>query len=72
MTKVRKTTRHDISRGAVIKNLETPVKKMSPEPTVPTIEQRLLAKAADADEKIVTGPSLGSMSRAERRKLLFG
>ena len=38
-----------------------------------TIEDRLTAKADLADQMDFTGqPSLGQMTRAERRKLLFG
>jgi len=72
MTKVRKATRHDVSGGPNVKLLAPPAKRKSHEPMAPTIEQRLLTKAAEADEKPVSGPSLGSVSRAERRKLLFG
>ncbi len=41
-------------------------------PAEKTIEHQLEDKAAAADTKIFTSPSLGQMSREARRKLLFG
>jgi len=41
-------------------------------PAATTIEHRLEEKAVAADGKVFPEPSLGKMSRAERRKLLFG
>ena len=39
---------------------------------VPTLEDRLEAKAARGDRADYTGPSLDEMTREQRHKLLYG
>jgi hypothetical protein len=41
-------------------------------PAEKTVEQQLETKAAAADTKTFTGPSLGQLTREARRKLMFG
>ena len=41
-------------------------------PQTATLEDRLVAKAANGDRKAYAGPSLDELSREERHKLLYG
>jgi hypothetical protein len=63
------------SLGYIVTPPAVPSKRAATRPSTQerTIEDRLAAKAKIADTMDFTGqPSLGQMTRAERRKLLFG